>query len=501
MRYHRARPAVILCTAGALALTGAQAAHAAGLTGTATDPAAAVSVDTAHPSGRLPADFVGLSFEMRELGIGNLDPRQGNLAALLRTLGRGNLRIGGNTLDRDTLWVPAGQQPPDPLPDWVKDVVTANDIRRLAGFVDATGWRAEVGINVGRWDPVAAADQAHAMTSILGDRLLATECGNEPDQWVGKGFRPAGYAYADYQSDWEACAAVVGNRNIAGPDTASPTSSWAASLAKDERANGLTMLTAHQYSMDPTGTAARLLSPATKAAQAGAAAPNLAVAQALHLAMRFDETNSAYGGGIDGVSNTHAAALWSLDYSLQLAQLGLSGINFHGGLGVCNQPIWNGKWQLYTPVCANDTADEAAQVYHAMPIYYGIWMARQMGPGSFLPLTLSTDRNVDAYAVRGDDGRLRIALVEKDDVTVGPVQISLDLGAGRGRGTGTAEVLRLTGSALSAADTAVQGATVDRSGRLRPGRPDLVRVHDGSLRVNLAGGSAAIVTLDAECWD
>jgi hypothetical protein len=160
-----------------------------------------------------------------------------------------------------------------------------------------------------------------------------------------------------------------------------------------------------------------------------------------------------------------------------MAQLGLSGINFHGGLGVCNQPIWNGKWQLYTPVCANDTADEAAQVYHAMPIYYGIWMARQMGPGTFLPLTLSTDRNVDAYAVRGDDGRLRIALVEKDDVTTGPVQVSLDLGAGRGTArTGTAEVLRLTGSALSAADTAVQGATVDRSGRLRPGRPDLVRV-------------------------
>jgi hypothetical protein len=212
--------------------------------------------------------------------------------------------------------------------------------------------------------------------------------------------------------------------------------------------------------------------------------------------MRFDETNSAYGGGIDGVSNTHAAALWSLDYSLQLAQLGLSGINFHGGLGVCNQPIWNGKWQLYTPVCADNAADQAAQVYRAMPIYYGIWMARQMGPGTFLPLTLSTDRNVDAYAVRGDDGRLRIALVEKEDVSAGPVRVSLDLG----RGSGTAEVLRLTGSALSAADTAVQGATVDRSGRLRPGRPDRVRVRDGSLSLDLAGGSAAIVTLAADCW-
>ena len=498
MRANRARPAVIfcttLCTTVAVALTGsAQAAHAADPSPAST---ATVSVDTAHPSGRLPGDFVGLSFEMRELGIGNLDPHQGNLTTLLRTLGRSNLRIGGNTLDRDTLWVPAGQQPPDPLPDWVKDVVTATDIRRLAGFLDATGWRAEVGINVGRWDPVAAADQARAMTSILGNRLLATDCGNEPDQWVGKGFRPAGYAYADYKPDWEACAAAVGNRNIAGPDTASPTSSWAASLAADEHTTGRSMLMVHQYSMDPTGTSARLLSPAIKAAQARAAAPNLAVAQSLHLPMRFDETNSAYGGGIDGVSNTQAAALWSLDYSLEMAQLGLSGINFHGGLGVCNQPIWNGKWQLYTPVCANDTTDQAAQVYHAMPIYYGIWMARQLGPGTFLPLTLSSDRNVDAYAVRGDDGRLRIAIVEKDDSTAGPVHVSLDLG----RAQGVADVLRMTGSTLSAADTAVQGATVDRSGRLRPGRPDRVRVRDGALSLDLAGGSAAIVTLDADCW-
>jgi hypothetical protein len=132
-----------------------------------------------------------------------------------------------------------------------------------------------------------------------------------------------------------------------------------------------------------------------------------------------------------------------------------------------------------------------------MPIYYGIWMARQMGPGTFLPLTLSTDRNINAYAVRGDDGRLRIALVEKEDVSAGPVHVSVNVGT-RGRG-GMAEVLHLTGSALSAADTAVQGATVDHAGHLNPGRPDRVRVHDGVLSLDLAGGSAVVITLNARC--
>src|SRR5205807_9943015 len=74
-----------------------------------------VTVDGAHPYGSLPADFVGLSYEQRELSMGSFDARTGNLVQLLRNLGRSNLRIGGNTLDRDSLWEPAGQTPPDPL--------------------------------------------------------------------------------------------------------------------------------------------------------------------------------------------------------------------------------------------------------------------------------------------------------------------------------------------------------------------------------------------------
>jgi hypothetical protein len=462
--------------------------------GQAAQPQASTSitVDTRHSTGRLPADFVGLSFEMRELGIGNLDPHKGNMVSLFRTLGRSNIRISGNTLDRDTLWVPAGQQPPNPLPTWVQDVVRPTDIQRLDRFLGATGWKSEVGINLGRWDQALAADQARTMFSVLGDRLVAAECGNEPDQWVGKAFRPAGYAYPDYQKDWEGCAAAVGTKRIAGPDTASPRSAWASSLAADERANGLTMVMVHQYSMDPTGTIARLLSPATNTAQEDAVTPILTAATANHLPVRVDETNSAYGGGVNGVSNKQASALWALDYSLQMARLGLAGINFHGGLGVCNQPIWNGKWQLYTPMCAANSTDEAAQVYKAMPIYYGIWMARQLGPGRFLPVTVSTDRNINAYAVRGDDGRTRIAVIEKDDPSAGPVRLNLTV-AGR---DGTASVLHLAGTSLTADDTAIQGSTVDASGHLKPGKADRVRVHNGTLSLKVDGGSAALITLD-----
>src|SRR4051794_5041363 len=92
-----------------------------------------ITVDQTNALTRLPADFVGLSYEMRDLASwctgdqpcpANFDARSGNLAALFRNLGQSNVRIAGNQLDRDTLWVPAGQQRPDPLPSWVQDVVT-----------------------------------------------------------------------------------------------------------------------------------------------------------------------------------------------------------------------------------------------------------------------------------------------------------------------------------------------------------------------------------------
>src|SRR5690349_20520405 len=111
---------------GAVAATVAVATGAGtALAGTATAadapaPPGASAADVTvggAPGNRLPDDFVGLSYEMRELGTGGFETRAGgNLVNLFRGLGRSNIRIAGNTLDRDTLWVPRGQQPPQPLP-------------------------------------------------------------------------------------------------------------------------------------------------------------------------------------------------------------------------------------------------------------------------------------------------------------------------------------------------------------------------------------------------
>jgi alpha-L-arabinofuranosidase len=94
--------------------------------------------------------------------------------------------------------------------------------------------------------------------------------------------------------------------------------------------------------------------------------------------------------------------------------------------------------------------------------------------------------------VKGDDGRTRIAVVQKDETAAAPVHLDIAVD-GRAR---SADVLRLTGDTLGGEATAVQGATVDRQGNLKPKRADQVRVRDGRLGVDVAAGSAVVITLD-----
>jgi hypothetical protein len=50
-----------------------------------------------------------------------------------------------------------------------------------------------------------------------------------------------------------------------------------------------------------------------------------------HVPYRIEETNSFYNSGRQNVSDTHAAALWALDYLYWWATHGAAGLNFHTG--------------------------------------------------------------------------------------------------------------------------------------------------------------------------
>jgi hypothetical protein len=54
------------------------------------------------------------------------------------------------------------------------------------------------------------------------------------------------------------------------------------------------------------------------------------------------EGNTFFGHGQPGVSNTAAAALWFIDYSLQAASLGITGVFYHQGIGYNYSGMFDG---------------------------------------------------------------------------------------------------------------------------------------------------------------
>jgi len=165
--------------------------------------------------------------------------------------------------------------------------------------------------------------------------------------------------------------------------------------------------------------------------------------------LRISETNSASCGGIPGVSNTFASALWAVDYLLTGAEHGASGMNFHGSMtSHCN---------AYSPLCRTRTSG-----YTARPVYYGLLFTHLLGTGRLLPVTAHSATNLVVHAIRTPGGKIRVVV----ENLVGQAKyIVLHAGAISGRAT----VVHLTAPSPDAtSQIRIQGATIRPSVRSPP---------------------------------
>lgn len=128
-----------------------------------------------HPGKEFAPGTIGLSVEARELATSDLSARDRPLVDMMRQLGPGVLRIGGNSLD-SSWWTSANE----PAPAWAKSVVVPTDVVRLRTLLKATGWRTILGVDLGHFDPTRAANEAQVAEGILGSGILGFEIGNEP---------------------------------------------------------------------------------------------------------------------------------------------------------------------------------------------------------------------------------------------------------------------------------------------------------------------------------
>ena len=309
-------------------------------------PLTTVSIERAFPGEPVPSGFIGLSFEVGNLAqlAGYAD--NGDLVTLLRSLGPGVLRFGGVTADKNVAWVDART----PRPAWASAVIDEGDLRALGQLAARSGWRVLLTLNLGHFEPEAAAREAAAAKAALGPWLEGLELGNEPNAYGRQGLREEPWTFLQYDSQVatyrSAIEALAPGVPIVGPDVSGSSAfeTWGLGMVVNQPP---VLLTGHHYPLScqgpPTPTIERLLSPQIRALEVVSLQRYLSIAQAGEIPFRLDEANSVSCGGVPGISNTFAGALWAAAYVSEAMSIGIDGINLHGNPDNCLG---------YAPLCA-----------------------------------------------------------------------------------------------------------------------------------------------------
>lgn len=480
----------------AVALTG-------GGCGQATQRAAAppavpafASISLASGGGALtiPPSYFGVSTEYWGL---QLDGR--HLAAFEQVLARVHvrgggpvvLRVGGDSADF-TYWPRARETL---APGTFR--LTRAWFARTATLVRQMNLRVIIDLNVIARSPAMAGRVARAALAYLPKgSVIGFEIGNEPDDYTQHLFRLVAlspprlaaiaglkrYTPADYVQTFRSYAKVL--RRVAphvpllGPALASPARNiaWLEALVA-AKPPGLAALTVHRYPLSAClkapdrcsvpgfcfPTVQRLLSEASSAGLAQGLAPAARIARTAGLPLRVDEANSVTCGGLRGVSNTFATALWLPDALLEMRRLGAASVNLHIRNDAINAPF------LLT-----------ARGIRARPLLAGMRLfSDTLGPKARITgLRVRAPKRIGlkTWGVRVGRRGLHVLVINKGSRTI-RVQLRVRAVAGR------ATIRRLVGRALAA----------DRGVVLQ--RPRVIGATNRGFLLTLRGPSAVVVRL------
>jgi hypothetical protein len=452
-----------------------------------------VSVNPAVPIGTVvPEDFLGLSFEAINLPSIAGYASSGDLVNLLRSLGHGVMRIGGISADEQTVW---SQEGPAPAwaQAWAQATIDPQDLAGVASLAAASGWRVLLTVNLGHYEPAAAAQEAQVAQSLLGSSLVGIAIGNEPDRYVADGLRAAPWSFPEYLTEVEAyrgaIAASAPGAQIVGPDSSSSGEldlPWLAEAAAEERP---ALLTEHYYPLTKcqrhAPTLGQLVSPVMRVNETAALTQLAAIARSSAIPLRLDETNNVSCRGQPGVSNVFASALWAVDYVVRAMASGVVGLNFHDLIA---EPL------TYSPLAAYDAQELAGGALHANPEWYALLLTRSLiGQRPVQARVSGGNRTLTAGAFVSASGNLHIVLVNFAPRSARRLVVRLRLP----RRFGPGPILRLTAPGLRATSGVALGArSVSATGTWGPSTP-LPRVSGGpgSLELDMPPSSAALVTL------
>jgi hypothetical protein len=442
-------------------------------------PIVAVSLARGTPL-RVPSSFFGLSTEYTSLPSYMVQPStfERVLSRLeVRDGGPLLLRIGGDSADV-TYWNPGTF----PLPPNA-DVLTDAWFRSTASLVSALRLHVIFDLNLRHSTPHLSAGLARAALSYMpAGSVVGFEIGNEPDLY-------GGYAIGDYVRDFQtytaALAGVGPTLPRIGPASGDAHKGfiWLRGVITGARPS-LGMASAHRYGLNACyprnsgyyPTIKRVLSDREAARVVRPVKPAVRFAHQAKLVFRLDEFNSVTCGGLAGVSNTFATALWAPDALFRLLHTGLDGVNIHIRPDKINAP--------FVVTTSGLTV---------RPLLYGlILFARTLGPGAeLMPLKLRAQHGgtLDAWAVRVRRHQLHLLLVNKQRTPLNAVL--------RMRARGVATVERLRARSPRATSGVTLGGQQLGSSATWTGKRKLERVRQtaGQFTLKMPAASAALVIL------
>jgi hypothetical protein len=457
------------------------------------------TVGRATVGAAVPSGFVGLSMEPRGLETyAGTNPAAINPAfvQLVRNLAPGQspvLRIGGD--GTDWTWYPVAhmRQPPG-----VKFALDKQWLQVGSAVAKALRARLILGINLeANSRRVAAAEGRAFLTGIGRPAVQAFEIGNEPELYGSFGWyrnaaglavtgRPRGYDFPAYKRDFSSFAASLPRVALAGPSSGSVR--WNALLGSFLSSEPkVRLVTLHAYplkhcSASSHPTAGQLLAPAASAGLAAGLSQYVAVARRHGLGVRIDELNGISCGGVRGVSDSFASALWVLDALYQLARTGVAGVNIHTVPNSINEVIGsslvNGTWR--------------ATVH---PEYYGMMMFAQAATAGSRLLRIAGPSlpGVTVWATRTPDGHVRVVLTNRRATAQNvKIRIAGSHGSALLERLQAPSVRATSGVTLGGQSFGGQTSTGELGG---PSSDSVVKPASGGYTVTLPGASAALLAL------
>ncbi|KAF8064386.1 glycoside hydrolase family 79 protein [Lyophyllum atratum] len=416
-----------------------------------------------------PGSFFGFSIEMsvanQVLGKNStlIQVAFLNLMANLQQRSGGiNIRVGGNTQETAALV----QSTPDGRiiekdingasnPTQTPPIVFTDDLlymmRNISSFVNVR-WFLGIPFNDTSNFRLDIAEQGQA---ILGDYLIGLQVGNEPDLYARHGHRPSTYGPYDYVGEFGTLVAAMAsttdnakNMNLLiGPNLAyadwTTEQIWNTGFVTEYSAN-LAYLAVENYPAD--NCAAQFNTGGTPVVPQDVF-PNYldhnagkgiiqkflnstAYAQTVGKKLLMFETNTASCGGFPGVSDSFGAALWGIDYSLQMAHSNFSGALMHVG----------GQNVFYNPFTPPPTNQSSFHQWTVGPLYYSaLAVAETLGFSNttqILDLNANNgDIHTPAYAVYENGDPVRVGIVNFVTDPSGASDLSVQIAVG-GSGIG-----------------------------------------------------------------